>query len=146
MKIILKNKLLIAFILLFLFVLAFYLVREYMASKEIYTESYLRDDEYYMIKKVYGVNEYSMSQLTDKDITNRYLNDYINNNIEAAYDSLNAEYRDKKFGSIEAYKNYINSIKYSGNLISIDRKKTKNGKDIYGAYDSYNNHYNYKNY
>ena len=146
MQKLLKNKLLIALICLFVFVVAFYLLREYFASKEKYTESYLRDEEYYMVPKTYGVNEYSVTKISDQDMSRIYLNDYIyniNQNIEFAYNLLNEEYRNKKFGNLESFRNYINSTKYSNTLTKYS-KSSKLGKTIYGAYDSYGNHYIFK--
>ncbi len=146
MQKLLKNKLLIALICLFVFVVAFYLLREYFASKEKYTESYLRDEEYYMVPKTYGVNEYSVTKISDQDMSRIYLNDYIyniNQNIEFAYNLLNEEYRNKKFGNLESFRNYINSTKYSNTLTKYS-KSSKLGKTIYGAYDNYGNHYIFK--
>lgn len=55
-------------------------------------------------------NEYSGKVITDKDIAINYFNDYkynILNNIEKAYNLLDKEYRNKRFGSLEVFAKYI---------------------------------------
>ena len=145
-KSILKSKFLVILIGLFVIVLSFYLLREFFASREKYTESYLQEEDYIMVPKVYGVNEYSVTEISDQDMTMIYLNDYIynvNNNIETAYNLLNEEYRLKKFGDIEGYKNYIDSINYAVTLSSYSLS-SKAGNDIYTAYDKNGNMYIFK--
>ena len=48
----------------------------------------------------------------EEDIVDRYLQSYLENalfNPEIAYESLNEEYREKKFGNLEGYEEYISA-------------------------------------
>lgn len=103
-------------VLLFIVLLLFYFIREFIASRSIYTESYLNGEEYIMNPKTYGVNEYSPVNITDEQMANIYLNDFkynLYNDINYAYQLLNEEYRNLKFGSIDSFVNYINQLNYN---------------------------------
>ncbi len=109
-------------ILVFVVLMSMYFIREFIASRDIYNESYLNGEEYVMTPKKYGVNEYSVINITDEQMAKIYLNDfenYLYNDINYAYQLLNEQYRNLKFGSIENFTNYINSIKYTD--ITLDR-------------------------
>lgn len=62
-------------------------------------------------------NEYnaiSYKYYEEEDIADKYLQDYLNNalqNPEEAYATLDEEYRKKKFGDLEGYKQYIEENK-----------------------------------
>ena len=46
----------------------------------------------------------------------KYLNDYIDNvyrDINKSYELLNIDYRNSRFGSVEKYKEYLQSINFS---------------------------------
>ena len=52
-------------------------------------------------------------RISDKQICIEFLNDYFNvikNNVEQGYKLLDQEYRIKRFGNIEKYKEYINEV------------------------------------
>lgn len=73
-------------------------------------------DDYKSIYKKYGVNEYSVINISDEQLANIYLNNfkyYLINDIEYAYNLLDEEYRNIRFGSIEKFSEYLNNIKYS---------------------------------
>ncbi len=117
-----NNKIIVIFVSVFIIFLLFYCIREYMASQSIYTESYLNGEEYIMNPKTYGVNEYSPMNITKEQMANIYLNDFkynLYNDINYAYQLLNKEYRDLKFGSIENFNNYVNNLNYKD--MTIDR-------------------------
>lgn len=55
-------------------------------------------------------NTYTGEIVTDQDIAISYFNDYkynMLNNVEKAYNSLDEEYRNKRFGSLEEFSKYI---------------------------------------
>ena len=117
-----NNKIIVIFVSVFIIFLLIYCIREYMASQSIYTESYLNGEEYIMNPKTYGVNEYSPMNITKEQMANIYLNDFkynLYNDINYAYQLLNKEYRDLKFGSIENFNNYVNNLNYKD--MTIDR-------------------------
>ena len=141
-----KNILLIILVCVFVFLLAFYIIREIIASRDIYVEPSLRDEEYNMVPKVYDINEYSKVEISDQQMTQIYLNLYINdtkNNLEKSYNSLNKEYREAKFSSFDEYTSYVNSNRFSNNL-SRYYVNYKYGDKVYYAYDSNNNLYIFK--
>ena len=73
-------------------------------------------DEYDMIYKKYDINEYSVINISDEQLANIYLNNfryYLFNDIEFAYNLLDEEYRNIKFGSIDSFREYVNNSKYS---------------------------------
>ena len=122
MNIIKKYKTIFILGSIFVILLSFYLIREFLASKEIYTESYLRGEEYIMNPKKYGVNEYSPTNITDEQMANIYLNDFkhnLYNDINYAYELLNNEYKNLKFGSVDNFINYVNGLNYQN--MTVDR-------------------------
>ena len=104
------------------------------------------NNEYNYIKK-YKSNEFIPVYITEEDMAKVYLNEYKNYmifNREDAYNVLNKEYREKKFGSYDKYVEYLNEIvslktyelevdKYSVSII--------NGNKIFDIYDTYGNEY-----
>lgn len=110
-----KYKVLFILAILIIVLVLFYFIREYIASREIYTESYLNGEEYIMNPKKYGVNEYSPINITEEQLASIYLNDFKNqifNDVNYAYDLLNLEYRNTKFNSIDDFIAYANSLNY----------------------------------
>lgn len=97
--------------------------------------------------KNYKVNEYIATYISDEDMAKIYLNDYIHNmyyDIESAYNSLDIEYRNKRFGTIENYKNYVYSLGYSSYTLSSYYKKDVSGYIIFGVYDNNGNFFAFK--
>lgn len=94
------------------------------------------------IKEHYDINEISFLNVTNEDIVRKYFNDYKNNminNKEYAYNLLNKDYREKRFGTYDKYVEYLNNnigdsiysadiVKYNVNGIG--------GKKVYGCEDS----------
>ena len=145
MSIIKKYKKTFILVLVFGVLLSFYLIREFIASRTIYTESYLNGEEYIMNPKTYGVNEYSPVNITDEQMANIYLNDFrynLFNDINYAYQLLNIDYRNKKFGSINSFINYINSLNY--NNMSIDRYSVSSDNKFITVYTKGNYKYIFK--
>lgn len=94
-------------------------------------------------------NEFEYKRLEDKDVVIRYLTDYkqkLTYDVESAYNALDEEYRNKRFGSLEEYKKYV--IKNKGELDNIAGTKylinTDNGATEYVCIDQYGNYYIFK--
>lgn len=90
-------------------------------------------------KDKYDVNEYIPVYVDDKQMSRIYLRDYVRNvlnDIDSSYDLINDKYRMDKFGSIDKYKEYINSLNLSM-LIDIDKYSTydRRGYKYYDMYD-----------
>lgn len=146
MNIIKKHKIISIFVAVFLCLVILYLVRYFIARNTIYTESYLRNEEYIMNPKTYDVNEYSVTNITDEQMASIYLLDFrynVYNDINMAYQSLDESYRNKKFGSLNAFQEYIKSINLSS-TISKYYISQGDGNKIYGVYDSNDNLFIFK--
>ena len=130
-KIELKNIIIFTAIILFFTVI--YIVVDRIVNNE-------NDEPIYM--KNYEVNEYIPVYVSDEDMAKIYLNEYIHtmySDINKAYNLLDEEYRNKKFGNIENYRAYVSNLNSSSyHLDSFyidDSKKNK----IYGIYDTNGN-------
>ena len=80
----------------------------------------------YIEKDKYKVNEYIPVYVDDMQMSKKYLKDYINQliyNIDDSYELLDRDYRNKVFGNVEIYKNYIYSLNLSG-AISVNKYAT----------------------
>lgn len=99
------------------------------------------------IKKHYDINEINYKYVVENDVVKIYYNDFRNNMLfdrDGAYKLLNEDYRNKRFGSLEEFNNYLDSFvsealysnnvdKYSVNYI--------NGKKVFNIYDESGNQY-----
>lgn len=97
--------------------------------------------------KNYKVNEYINTYITDEEMARIYLNDYIRNmkyDIDKAYDLLDDEYRQEKFGTIENYKKYVNNLKYTSYTLTRYYKQERNDTIIFGVYDNHDNLFIFK--
>lgn len=128
-----KNKPILGFVLVLIIILVltgiYTLIFQLMKPKNIYEPTYLKN---------YKVNEYIPTYVSDEDMAKIYLNDYIHNmyyDVEMAYNSLDEEYRNKRFGSIEKYKEYINTLNYKTYNLATYYKTTKDGYIIFGVRD-----------
>lgn len=139
---ILKNKkTIIICILLILFVFIIYLFNQKNGLLgEIDTENY----EYL---KNYKSNEFLPVYVTEEDMVKKYLNDYKNNmlfNVDDAFNSLNKEYREKRFVDINGYKKYLDSIlSLSVYSTEVEKYSVTNigGNKLFNIYDKSGNQY-----
>lgn len=116
----------------------------YLLLKKLTQDDSLEYAEYL---KNYEVNEYIPTYVSDEDMAKIYLNDYIHNmyyDTQLAYNSLDVDYRTKKFGSLESYKTYVASLKYPTYTMSKYYKKEKEGFIIFGVYDTNGNLFVFK--
>ena len=103
--------------------------------------------EDYTYLKNYSSNEYVPVYVTEEDMAKKYLNDYKNNilnDLEEAYNSLNKDYRDKRFGSLDKYKEYVNnSISISTYSMEVDKYSVSSmsGDKVFNIYDKSGNQY-----
>jgi len=91
-------------------------------------------------------NTYTTVAITDENMANLYLNEYRDNamyNSEKAYDLLNSEYRNKKFGSLEKYKEYVNKRVSKIALLKLDKYLIKERENYteYTLIDTDGNYY-----
>lgn len=132
-----KNGIIIGSIIL-VFVGAYYLLNKFS------DDSFIEDVEYLVD---YEVNQYIPTYVSDEDMARIYLNDYIHTmyyDAEGAYNLLAEEYRNKKFGSLEVYKNYVSTMNFpTYNLTKYYKKETK-GFIIFGVYDQNGNFFGFK--
>lgn len=105
------------------------------------------ENEESLYLKNYEVNEYIPTYVSDEDMARIYLNDYINtmySDVDKAYELLDKEYRDKKFGNIDNYKNYIktlNNLSYKVDSFYLDNSHKYK---VYGVYDTNGNMFIFK--
>lgn len=99
------------------------------------------------IKEHYDINEIKYIYVTELDVVKKYLNDYKNNilyNKEEAYNSLNEDYRNKKFGNFEEYKKYLdNFISDATYSMEVDKYSVTsiNGNKVFNIIDNSGNKY-----
>lgn len=130
-------------VLVIIGLLVFYGIKIYRSKKTLVpTNNYIN---YTMNPKTYGVNEYNLVNITDRQLAAIYLNDYRNylkSNIDQAYELLNEEYRSKKFNNIEKFKTYINTINI--NNMSVEKYNISDDKKIIDVYISDNDRFIFK--
>lgn len=76
-------------------------------------------------------NKILQRSLEQEEIVQRYFEDYLYNalyDIEEAYESIDKEYCERKFGNIEQYKKYIYNKREQ--LVSMDKDSIKNIEDF----------------
>lgn len=105
------------------------------------------DTENYEYLKNYKSNEFLPVYVTEEDMVKKYLNDYKNNmlfNVDDAFNSLNKEYREKRFGDLNGYKKYLESI-LSLSIYSTEVEKYSvtniGGNKLFNIYDKSGNQY-----
>ena len=142
MENIIKNKRII-FICIGLLLVTFIIYLFTIKDKDILNET----TEDYTYLKNYSSNEYVPVYVTEEDMAKKYLNDYKNNilnDVEEAYNSLNKEYREKRFGSLDKYKEYVNNfITISTYSMEVDKYSVSSmsGDKVFNIYDKSGNQY-----
>ena len=125
-------------IIILIFVGAYFLISKLTEDKSSGYDEYLKN---------YEVNEYIATYVSDEDMAKIYLNDYVHNmyyDVEKAYNSLDEEYRNKKFGSLASYKSYVDSLSYPTYTLANYYKKDVDGYIIFGVYDKNENFFAFK--
>ena len=116
----------------------FVLVKYFLSDDSLEYEEYLKN---------YEINEYIAVYKNDEDMAKIYLNDYVHKmyqDTEKSYDLLDEEYRNKKFGNLENYLNYVKSLGYQSFKMAKYYKTSKDGYVIFGVYDTNGNIFVFK--
>ncbi len=142
-----KNNSFISYLIVGLFIIALISI--------MYLSKYLNKEKFelnpnYKVETIenYEVNQYIPVMINDEQMSRKYLLDYINsvyNNMDNSYNLLNLEYRNERFGSVDAYKDFINSLNIN-NGVSVSRYATyeKGNYKYYDIYDNNDNRYIFK--
>lgn len=131
-----KNKKIgIVILIVLIIVIVIFLLSSMFAKKN---DGFKDASEIPTIPKKYGSNEYYTLNITLQELCNIYLNDYISllstNTIEA-YNALDENYRNVKFGNYNNFINYLNA--FYPTISSIDKYKVVGEK--YYVYDKNGN-------
>lgn len=112
----------------------------------ILINSLKKEKEYVHLKK-YMANEYIPTYISHNDMAKIYLNDYLFNmryDEKNAYDLLDGEYREAKFGSFEKFSNYISNLRMKQIKMKKYSKYSKGKYIIYKVYDEEDNLFIFK--
>ena len=140
-----KHKFILVAVLIAIVAISIYSIRYYRASKTLYKSK--ADDEYQMIPKKVGVNEYTNINISTDTIVRMYFSDfrsYVKSDGDISYYKLDEEYRNKRFPNIEDYKNYIQMLNIANAKIAKYSVEKINEKTVYVVYDTHNNYYAFK--
>lgn len=97
--------------------------------------------------KNYKVNEYIPMYISDQSKAEIYLSDYtkiMHSDINAAYNLLDSSYREKKFGNIASFENYVYNLRASVYKVDKYYIKTEGKYEIIGVYDNNGNLFIFK--
>lgn len=100
----------------------------------------MKSNDYNIFENVY---------VTDEQMIRDYLSKYLNharNDIQKAYEDLDKEYREKRFGNIENYKIYLkeNELLLKNSILSKYQVNERNDYTQYICIDQYGNYYIFK--
>lgn len=114
---------------------------------KLITENKSNSDELTISKNKY--NLFQNLNVTNEDMARNYLNDYINkalNYPELAYNILDEEYKSKRFGSLEEYKNNINENKNQMENTTMVKYGINDSENYteYTIVDNFDNYYTIK--
>lgn len=124
-----KNKKMLFLIIIFIIII--FLVVMYFISRNNIVRNEGLIGDYDIINKKYGVNEYSVVNISDEQLVNIYLNNfryYLFYETDSAYELLDDNYRNVKFGSIDMFKKYVNSLNYKD--LSVKKYSISEGKNL----------------
>lgn len=98
------------------------------------------------LNTVNEANQFEFMDVSDQTMSIKYLLDYKEKalyNIELAYDLLDKEYREKRFGNINSYNEYIEKNKEKLQSATLQKYQFKryNNYNQYVLIDQYNNYY-----
>lgn len=119
-------------------------------KRDVQKDYNYNNDESVSYLKNYEVNEYIPIYVEEADIVIKYLNDFKNSmigDINYSYSLLNKEYREKKFGSVGKYEEYVNKVlSLSTYSLEVDAYKViySDGNKYFDVYDKEGYHYIFK--
>lgn len=114
----------------------FFGIRSYLQSKEEeYVPEYLQNGgKIESIKpKVYGVNEYSIVNVEEKELSFVYLNDFytlMRTDVTLAYQLLEDDFRKEHFKTLAQFQEFVNQVLMDSNSLKITTNtfySSKNG-------------------
>ncbi len=110
------------------------------------SETEQKEEEHIDVIQYTKYNEISYAYISDMQLCNIYLLDYKNNAIyhpQQAYDSLDKDYREKRFGSFENYQKYVqaNANRIFGTKLSKYQVNENDKGNEYICIDQYGNYY-----
>ena len=136
-----KNKPEIRNIIILIFILVIF------STLYIVMDKIFNKEESFVYLKNYEVNEYIPTYVSDQSMARIYLNDYIYTmytDIEKAYQLLNEDYRNKKYGNIDNFRNYVKSLSYESYIMDEFYVNDKGIYKIFGVYDTNGNVFIFK--
>lgn len=102
-------------------------------------DGYKDGTNHIIVKDSYKVNEFIPVYVNDQQMSIKYLHDFISiliEDIDNSYDMIDKDYRDKKFGSLKEYRNYIDSLEIPyDDTVSKYATYELNGYKYYDIYD-----------
>ena len=126
-------------------IIAYIIDNDILAKKEYQTEK-----NYYL--KNYKINEITPINMNEEQVARKYLAEYtklILNDPELAYELIEPDYRDKKFGSLNKFKTYFQEkfdVKFfDGQIAEFSVQKTLQYKEFY-IIDTSDNIYIFREY
>lgn len=133
-----KKNYIITIIIIVIIFTGIYFLLKYVTRNKNEELVYLRN---------YSVNEYIPSYVSDEAMAKIYLNDYINTmlyNTEAAYYLVDEDYRNARFGSYNAYYDYVINLGNYNIQMNKFYKEYVNGYLVFGIFDQNDNLYIFK--
>lgn len=111
-------------------------------SNNISDETNIDEEESEKIQE----NHYESLNVTDQQMAQKYFIDYRDNRLyfpEDAYETLEKNYRERRYDSIEEYKKYIddNRNEIATSVLSKYKVSEENGKKVYICLDQNNQYY-----
>ena len=132
-----KKTIFICIVVILIFALVVFCIN----NKEMLSHEKNENYKTYSSIEKYEANQYIPVYMDESDVVKKYFNDYKNNmiyNTEEAYNMLNKEYREKRFGDYDSYKEYVDNI-MSSSMYSMEVEKYSvtviNGKKVFNIYD-----------
>ncbi|MDD2238876.1 MAG: hypothetical protein PHH51_03245 [Bacilli bacterium] len=131
--------------------IAIALLITYFIDNNIFSKNeYKAGEEFYL--KNYKINEITPINMNEEQIARKYLAEYtklILTDPEVAYDLVDKDYREKKFGSLNKFKEYFNEKFdvnfFNGQIEKYNVNKTSKYKEFY-LIDSSDNTYIFREY
>ena len=123
-----KIKYLIVILLVVALFLIFYIWKQDKVDSSLGTEFKNYEEQYIAPKTRYECNEFSIINVTTNELLQMYFNDYKNAVLqepEKAYNILQEQYREEKFGSFEEYKKYIENNKETITTATLESYQVK---------------------
>lgn len=136
-------KFLVVLIIIFAIIGLFYVGRKRYIDdhEEEYVPKYLKDaqsgKEQLVKPKVYGVNEYSIVNMDEKEMASIYLQDFYNlmtTDVNQAYQLLEDDFRKENYPTIESFQIFVNQVISDTNSLNIATKTVSSSQNTY-VYD-----------